>query len=364
MNELLGRWFNAMLNRFKHSVLGIDISSVSVKALHLQKRKHHFHDLAYSCVPFSMANTTEALSASPTEIITALKQAIAYMNCKHMSATICVSSSTVMTKHLLLDATTLPEDIEENILILANQYIPYPLDDINYDFEVLGNNSYRPDKLDVLFIAAHRENINTKVDIVNKAGLGANIVDIDIYALKNACSLLPEYKQRSLLNQTLVIIDIGATHTTYIVIFNERVLYTRELDFGGRPLILAIQELHQYSYEEAAEVIKNNKLSDPVSLSIIANFITAMINELQHTQTQYNSANASGVIDCIFLAGGCGLLPHVKDDLERSLAIPVFIINPFEEMTLEDSIDKKSLYSIAPTLVIACGLAIRSFNNE
>ena len=329
MRQLLGSWFTGWLNRYQKSVLGIDIGTASIKVLQLQKLNNKYHVLDYNCVPFAVETSTELSLITPSDISNAIKLALTHIKYNLNTATICVNSSTVMTKRLLLDASTLPNEIEENVLIQANQYIPYQLDDINYDYEVLGKNSGTPDKLDVLFIAAHRENISAKIAIVANAGLSANIVDIDIYALKNACSLLPEFIQRSADHQTIAIIDLGAIHTSFTVIQNDQILYTREQDFAS---------------------------SQPLT-----QFLTTITNEIQHNQIVFTTTNPSSTIACIFLAGGCATLPNVAKVIEESLEIPTYIINPFTTMTLARSVDKNALYSIAPTLAIACGLAIRSF---
>lgn len=331
MRQLLGSWFTSWLTRYQKSVLGIDIGTTSVKVLQLQKLDNKYHVLDYSCIPFAVEPHTEVLLNSPSDISNAIKIALAHTQYNQKTATICVNSSTVMTKLLLLDANTLPQEIEENVLILANQYIPYQLEDINYDFEVLGNNPHTPDQLDILFIAAHHENVSAKVAIVANAGLRANIVDIDIYALKNACSLLPEFIQRSVDHQTIAIVDLGATHSSFTVIQNDQVLYTREQEFS--------------------------------STQLLTPFLTTITNEIQHSQILFTSSNPSSTINSIFIAGGCATLPNAAKVIEESLEIPTYIINPFTNMTLARSVDKNALYMMAPTLTIACGLAIRSLHD-
>ena len=247
------------------------------------------------------------------------------------------------------------------MLLAANQYVPYSLEDIYYDYKVLGKNNYNPNMLDVLFIASRRENVSARIDILTQAGLTTDIVDIDSYALINGCSLIPEYVEHSSDQQTIAVIDIGSVSSTFIIVRNNKILYTHDQDFGCKHLILALQIEYQYSYEFAQISIYDSTFVKNDPAKVLTTFVNNLITQIQHTLEDYKSANQNTKIDCIFLCGGGAILPTLIESLAITFNVPTFKCNPFIDMTIAEHIDKKTLYEIAPTLMVCSGLAIRSF---
>ncbi|MCX7085696.1 MAG: type IV pilus assembly protein PilM [Methylococcales bacterium] len=343
------------------TVLSIDISAVSIKILALQKQRNLYHVKDYTKLSFCSETNPELASITPTFISDALTKALQKIPGTYKKASICVNSSTIISKQLLLDASIPRNEFEENVLLVANQYIPYGLEDIYYDYKVLGENPFNSKMLDVLFIASRRENVSTKIDILTQAGLITHIVDIDSYALINACNLLPEYIKRSLDQQTISVVDIGAVNYTFIIVRNNQVIYTHVQDFGCNQLILALQTEYLCTYEVAQKIIYGIDLAINDPNIVLTRFINSLIKQIQLTQEDFIAANHNTKIDCIFLCGGGAILPNLIESLEKSINVPTFKTNPFLSMTIAEHIDKKTLHEIAPTLMVCSGLAIRSF---
>jgi len=252
--------------------------------------------------------------------------------------------------------------MEEQIMVEADQYVPYALDEVNFDFEVQRVNENNPEFVDVLLAASRRENVENRVEALARAGLKTKIVDIEAFAIEHAFTLLTEQFADSIDGQTVAIVDIGATMTTLNVLFDGRSVYTREQGFGGRQLTEEIQRRYGLSYEEAGLAKRHGGLPDNYITDILDPFKRAIVQQIQRALQFFVSSNINRGIDRLILAGGCASIPGVEQLVEKSLSIPVYIANPFVNMTLSNKIRPQLLSNDAPSLMIACGLAVRSFD--
>ncbi|MDD1616598.1 MAG: type IV pilus assembly protein PilM, partial [Methylococcaceae bacterium NSP1-2] len=233
------------------SVLSIDISSAAVKLLELSKVGTRYRVESYAVSPLPQDAVIDKNIANVNSIADAIKAAVKQSGTKVRQATVAVSGSAVMTKIITLDASLSDDEMEEQIMLEADQYVPYPLDEINFDFEVQGVNENSPDMVDVLLAASRRENVDDRVEALLKAGLKTRIVDVEAFAMENAFSLLSEQFVDSVDGHTFAIADIGATMATLNVLFDRRAVYAREQVFGGKQLTEEIQRRYGLSYEEA-----------------------------------------------------------------------------------------------------------------
>ena len=346
----------------KASVLSIDINSDTVKLLVLKKLRSTYHVVAYAIVPFSLDIQSDTDQTAIIAISTAIKSGLHQIKSKHKFASTCVNGSSVITKTLMIDANLSIEEREETILFSAKQYVPYPLDDINYDYEIQGVNSQNSTLLDVLFVASRRENVSIKTQALLNAGITAKIIDVDIYAIKNACTLITEYVKRTLNNEVIGIINISETNLLFIVTQNDQILFYREQDFGGKQLIIALQE----AYKLNSEIANNSKINiiqpNDVPSNILAGLFQELSDQIKRILQVFNLSNTgSSLVDSIFIAGENASLPNIQPTLAANLKFPVYLCNPFIDMSVDEAINRNALNDIAPTLLIACGLAIRSF---
>jgi len=254
------------------------------------------------------------------------------------------------------------DEMEEQIMIEADQYVPYSLDEVNFDFEVQHINENNPEMVDVLLVASRRENLDDRVEALSKAGLKASIVDVEAFAMEKAFSLLSDQFADSTGDKTVAIADIGSTISTLNVLRNGRSVYTREQGFGGKQLTEEIQRRYGLSYEEAGLAKRQGGLPDNYIVDVLDPFKNAMAQQIQRSLQFFVSSSANTGIDSIVLAGGCASIPGVDKLVEKNLGVPVYIANPFINMTLSNKIKPQILSNDAPTMMIACGLALRSFD--
>jgi len=344
------------------AVLGIDISTAAIKLLELSRSGARYRVESYSVAPLPQDAVIDKNIANIDVIAQAIKLAVKQSGTKTKQACVAVAGSSVMTKIISMPGSLSDEEMEEQILVEADQYVPYSLDEVNLDFEVQGKTENNPEMVDVLLAASRRENVEDRVEALDKAGLKAKVVDVEAFAMENAFSLLSDQLPDSIENQTIAIADIGATMSTLNVIHDGRTVYTREQGFGGKQLTEEIQRRYGLSYEEAGLAKRHGGLPDNYMTDVLDPFKKAMVQQIARSLQFFVSSSANRGVDNIVLAGGCASIPGLEKLVEQSLGIQAYVANPFINMALSNRVKPQSLSNDAPSMMIACGLALRSFD--
>ena len=252
--------------------------------------------------------------------------------------------------------------MEQQIQMEADQYIPYPLEEVNLDFEILGPAENDPDRVDVLLAASRSENVNDRIDAIELAGLKARVIDVESYAIENAYSLLAPQLPEQGIDQTVAVLDVGATMTTLNVMHDLKTIYTREQVFGGKQLTEEIQRRYGLSYEEAGMAKRQGGLPDNYVPEVLEPFKEAMAQQVSRSLQFFFSSSHYNAVDHIVLAGGSAMINGIDEMIANKLGVNTTIANPFTHMTLASRVKAQSLSNDAPALMIACGLAMRSFD--
>jgi type IV pilus assembly protein PilM len=351
-----------LFSRKKTQVLGIDISTAAVKLLELSKAGARYRVESYAVAPLPQDAVVDKNIANVEVIGDVIKTALKQSGSKLKHACVAVAGSAVMNKIISMPASLDEVEMEEQILVEADQYIPYSLDEVRLDFEVQGPSENNPDKVDVLLAASRKENVDDRVEALKKAGLKAKIVDVEAFSIENAFTLLvdqlPDVKE----GQTVAIADVGATMSTLNVMHDFRTVYTREQGFGGKQLTEEIQRRYGLSYEEAGLAKKHGGLPDNYTTDVLNPFMQALVQQIARSLQFFVSSSANRSVDNIILAGGCASIPGIEKLVEQNLGIPAFVANPFINMALSNKVKPQSLSNDAPAMLLACGLALRSFD--
>jgi len=351
-------WFG----KKQSAVLGIDISSAAVKLLELSKTGARYRVESYSVAPLPQDAVIDKSIANVDVIAGAIKTALKNSGTRARQAAVAVAGSAVMTKIITMPATWAGDEMEEQIMLEADKYVPYSLDEVNFDFEIQGTNENNPEMVDVLLAASRKENVDDRVEALSKAGLKAKVVDVEAFAMENAFTLLADQLPEALEGQTIAIVDIGATMATLNVLHDSRTVYTREQAFGGKQLTEEIQRRYGLSYEEAGLAKRHGGLPDNYTSDVLDPFKKAMVQQIARSLQFFVSSSANRNIDSIILAGGCASITGVDKLVEQSLGVPTLVANPFINMALSNRIKPQILSNDAPAMMIACGLALRSFD--
>jgi len=350
------------LKRKASPLVGLDISSTAVKLLELSQSGSRYRVESYSVVPLPPHAVVEKSIADVESVGAAINRAVKKSGTKAKIAAVAVAGSAVITKVITLPANLSDDEMESQIELEADQYIPYPLDEVNLDFQVLGLSEKSNDTVDVLLAASRSENVDVRVAACELGGLTAKIVDVEAYAMETAYGLVAPQLPDGGEGLTVAIIDVGATMTTLNVIHDFKIIYTREQVFGGKQLTEEIQRRYGLSYEEAGLAKKQGGLPDNYVPEVLKPFKDAMVQQVSRSLQFFFSSSQYNSVDQVVLAGGCASIPSIDELIEDKLGVITSVANPFANMSLSSRIKPQALGADAPALMIACGLAMRSFD--
>lgn len=351
-------WF---LKRKGPAVLGLDISSTAVKLLELGQSGSRYRVESYAVVPLPPHAVVEKSIADVEAVGSAIERAVKRSGTRLRHAAVAVAGSAVITKVISMPASLSESDMENQIRLEADQYIPYPMEEVNLDFQVLGPSEKKPDTVDVLLAASRSENVDVRVAAAELGGLTAKIVDVEAFAMETAFGLLGPQLPDEGAAKTIAVADVGATMTTLNVLNNFKIIYTREQVFGGKQLTEEIQRRYGLSYEEAGMAKKQGGLPDNYGPEVLDPFKEAMAQQVSRSLQFFFSSSQYNNVDHIVLAGGCASIPGIDELIEQKIGTSTSIANPFANMALSSRVKAHALSSDAPSLMIACGLAMRSF---
>ncbi len=354
LKELFGGWRPSQ-------VIGVDISSSTVKVLELSRNDGRYRVESFAVAPLPQ-NAVVEKNITDTEVVAeTLRLAYARSRSKQKNAAAAVSGAAVITKVIEMSADLKEDVLETQITMEADQYIPYPLDEVALDFEVLGPSERNEEMVDVLLAASRQENIDTRVEALELAGMEAKVIDIEAFAMERAFSLIAEQFELNE-NSVVAIVDIGATVTTLSVIVNEETIYTREQLFGGRQLTEEIQRRYGITYEEAGQAKKEGGISDDYEEEVLEPYREAVVQQITRALQFFFSASQYNMVDLVVLAGGVASTSGLAEKVSEEIGTTAVVANPFANMEVAPGVDVLALNSDAPAMMIACGLALRSFD--
>ncbi|MGB0135085.1 pilus assembly protein PilM [Dokdonella sp.] len=342
-------------------LIGVDISSTAVKLLQLGQAGGRYRVEHYAVEPLPPNAVVEKNIVEVEAVGDAIRRALSRSGTKTRFAAAAVAGSAVITKIVPMPADLSEEDMEAQIQIEANQYIPYPIEEVSLDFEVLGPVKDNPDMVNVLLAASRTENVDLRVAALDLGGLGAKTMDVEAFAMENAFRLIAD--QLSVPKEAVVaVIDVGATMTTLIVLRNQRTIYSREQVFGGKQLTDEVMRRYGLSYEEAGLAKRQGGLPESYEIEVLEPFKEAMVQQISRLLQFFFAGSEYSRVDQIVLAGGCASITGVADMVEEQLGVPCAVANPLANMSLSSRVQAQTLAQDAPALMIACGLAMRSFD--
>ena len=353
--------FGLFGKRKSTQMLGIDISSTTVKLIELSVSGDRYRVEGYSVASLPQDSVVEKNINNVEDVAGALRNLHAQSRSKNKLVCAAVAGSSVITKILSMPAGLKDDDLETQLTLEADQYIPYPLDEVAIDFEVQGPTPGRTDMVDVLLAACRRETIDSRVEALELAGLTPKVMDVEAYAMERAFELIrhqADIDERS----TVAIVDIGATMTTLSVLHHGKTVYTREQLFGGKQLTDEIMRRYGLPLEEAGLAKKQGGLPDDYESDVLEPFREAVVQQVARSLQFFFSSSDFNGVDHIFLAGGVSAMDNLAKLVSERLSTPVGVANPFAEMAIAPKVNAVALNSDAPAMMIACGLALRSFD--
>ncbi|MBI2383761.1 MAG: pilus assembly protein PilM [Gammaproteobacteria bacterium] len=345
------------------ALVGLDISSSSVKLLELSRKGDKYHVEAYACEPLPPAAVNEKQIADPAAVGDAIQKALSRAGTRTRAAAIAVAGASVITKIIQMPATLSDGEMEEQIKVEADQYIPYPIDEVNVDFQVVGPTEKDPNTVDVLLAACRKEQIEQRLAALEIANLHAKVVDIETYALENACQFLRHQMPDRGEKKTIAVVDMGASVTAVTILHDLKTIYTRDQAFGGKQLTEDIMRHYGMSLDEANKAKRQGNLPENYEGEVLAHFLADMAQQIDRSLQFFFSASTQYTqIDQVVLAGGCAHIANVDRIMQERLKIPTVVARPFAEMSIAARAKPQQLAKEEASLLIACGLAFRAFD--
>jgi type IV pilus assembly protein PilM len=336
-----------LFSKKNQSLLGIDISSTAVKLLELRKTDKRFRVESYSVEPLPPTAVVEKNIADVEAVAESIRRAVKRSGSKSRHAAVAVPASASISKTISLPANQNDDELFGSVQFQAEQFVPYPLEEVSLDFEVLRPTAGNPDHVDVLVVACRSDNVDIRREALADAGITPIVVDVENYAMENAFTLIADQLPSESAG-TVAVVDVGATVTTLNIMHDRKIIYTREQAFGGRQLTEEIMRRYGLSYEEAGMAKRQGGLPESYASEVLQHFKNMLVQQVSRSLQFYYANNQQRTVGHIVLAGGSASISGIDEDVETSINIPTTIANPFAEMALARGIKAQVLGSDAP----------------
>ena len=347
-------------NEITPPLIGVDISTSAVKMVELSSvGKGAYRLESYSIASIPKDAIVDGNISGLEQVSDAVKLAWKLLGSREKRAALALPSAAVITKKVLMTAGLREEDMEAQVEAEANQYIPFPLEEVNIDFQVIGPAPNNPDESEVLIAAARKEKIEDRVAAAEDAGLKVIVMDVDTYATEAAYSLVANQLPNNGKDQTVMIVDVGAVMMHINVLHNNVSVYTREQAFGGAQLTQEIQRRFGLSVEEAEISKRKGGLPESYESEVLQPFTQSLSTDVARAMQFFTSSTQYNRVDHIVLAGGCAAIPAIDVMVQDRTQVNTIVANPFKSMSFGSKVKQQQAAADAPSLIIACGLAMR-----
>ena len=360
-NDLNSGFYGGFLKLFSpksKTVLGIDIGTHSIKLVELTGSKANPTVSAWGVANLPAGAFSENAIANAEVVADVLNGLYVKSGAKCNAAAVAVSSSHAITKVLGMPIDSSDLDLEEQVSIEALHFIPYPIDEVNIDFEVLGASALNEQENDVLLVACRRSIVDDYIDLIEGAELTLNYVDIDTYALERV------YRSQNSLgatsDQPVALFDIGSSSSHLMVMDDSRVLYSRHQNFGASQLINLIRKEYGVTTEEAEEILVSAQPPGDFVTAVQEPFVEMLRQEVSRALQFFYSSSSFSNIDSIVLSGACCALSGLSNDLEVKMRTKVSVLNPLLNAKVQTN--REAATTAASSLSVAYGLSLRGLS--
>jgi type IV pilus assembly protein PilM len=345
-----------MLFQRKKDILGIDIGSSSVKLVQLKQQKNGYSLVNLGLLPLPPEAIVDNALMDSSSIVESVKNLIKSLNIKDKEIACSVSGNSVIIRKILLPAMP-PEELEDQIQWEAEQYIPFDVNDVNIDFQLLAQDENDLSKMNVLLVASKKDIINDYTTVFSEAGLKLVVMDVDSFAVQN----IFEFNYDTDPDEVYALINVGASIMNINIVRGGISLFTRDVQMGGNLYTEEIQKQFALSRDDAERVKLTGDIQEPERLSDVIDRINdTLAIEIRRSLDFYNSNASDGKISKVFLSGGCSKTSKLAEAVSERLGMPVELLNPFQKIKFsEKEFDPEYLQAIAPLMTVVTGLATR-----
>jgi type IV pilus assembly protein PilM len=352
-----------LFSRRHRPVLGLDITPSSIKLIEITMAGGQYTVDAYSAEATPQNSMNEKAIVDADAVGEAIARAVRRSGVRTKDVAIAISGDAAITKVIQMPRSLKESDLEAQVEMQADQYIPFPMDEVAYDFEVLGTSEKDAESIDVLLVASRSENVDQRRAAAVAAGLNVQIVDVEAFALENACRLMTHQMPDGGIDRSVAVVDFGASTTTFSVLRNMKIVYTRDFAFGGQQLTEEIMRTYGLSLEEAGRAKKEGGLPANYQTEVLDPFIDDMTQQISRS-LQFYLASGTGreQPEKIIICGGCANILGAAEVVQSRIGITAEKGDPLGQMKLSSRARAQGVQRDATALLTACGLALRSFD--
>jgi type IV pilus assembly protein PilM len=354
--------FGSMFSRQAAPLLGLDISSSSVKLVELGRASDGNYILERCAIePLERGWINDGNVEKFDEVAEAMRRVIKKSGTRTRNVAMALPASAVITKKIVLPGGMSEQELEIQVETEANQYIPFSLDEVSLDFCVVGPSSTSMGDVEVLIAASRKEKVQDRQGLAEAAGLKPVIIDVESYAARLSASRLIGALPDRGKDQMVALFEVGASTTSMQVIRNDEVLYDRDQAFGGAQLTQLIVRQYGFSLEEAEAKKRSGELPEDYDMGVLKPFVDSMAQEVARALQFFFTSTPHNRVDHIMIAGGSAALPGLSESITAQTSFPCALADPFQGMEFGENVREKKVRREAPSYLTSCGLALRRF---
>jgi type IV pilus assembly protein PilM len=346
-------------------LVGLDIGASSLKLAEVLSTSNGYVLNRFLQIPLPKGIIVEGVLNDPRALSLKIKELFWNSGCRGKGVVASLSGNSVVVKKATfaqMDETELRDLIRDE----AGKYLPFDnMDEVNYDFQILGDNEYNPNQMDVIIVAAKKDMVETYAEAITAAGLNVAIIDVDSFALETMYEANYEFEDTDI----VVIVRIGADLTNINVIKGGMSIFTRDFTLGGNSITQGLQEKYGVTFEEAEQIkVEGIPGSDQDNVDVrnsILDFAEPICSEIERSIDYFRSTFGGEYIKRIYLSGGSSRIPGLAANLSQKLNVDTELINPLLKIGYNKrNIDQKKAESIKPVAAVAIGLGLRTIGDK
>jgi type IV pilus assembly protein PilM len=353
----------SVFNPKARPLIGLDISTSAIKMVELTETGAGSYRVERYSIEFLPRDAVvDGNIANLEAVADAVRRCWKRLGTSTKYVALALPTAAVITKKIILPANLRETEMEVQVESEANQYIPFALDEVNLDFQVIGPVPSSPDEVEVLIAASRKEKVEDRVACAEAAELKPLVMDVESFAVQAAFELVLGQLPRTGEDQVVALIDVGAVATKVMVMRGLQPVYTREQAFGGGQLTQDIMRAYGMSAEEAETLKRSGNAPENYEGELLRPFVENLSLEVSRALQFFFSSTQFNQVHHIVLAGGCAAIPGLDEVVATRTQVPTVIANPFAGMVPSSRVRPRQLMADAPLLMVACGLALRRFD--
>lgn len=349
----------------RRQLVGLDIGSSAIKVAQLKESKGRYFLQKFGVKPLESEVIVDGTVMDEGRVVSAIQELFAEANVKNKHVAISISGHAVIVKKISLPPMP-DEELEGQVKLAAEQYIPFDINEVNIDFHVLSPDVSEDAQGDmsVILVAAKKDKINELTELVKAAGLVPIVMDVDAFAVENMHAINYPLAQE----ETTALVNLGASVMNVNIIRAGSSLFTRDIPLGGNRYTEAIQREIGLSFEEAEESKKSDRTADSsaASLTSVMDSVNAEVaSEIARTVDYFKTSTANAELSRVLVCGGVARAKGLIQQLGDRMQLPVEMADPFAEIDITGcDIDPDRLAELAPSAAVGIGLALRAVGDR